>query len=714
MASTEAYAQWLVENKGKKGTPDFDKVASAYIASRNDAPDDVVEPEKESPTSIGNLVGAATEPIISMATGIPATIAGGLGGLGSMATNAIGLTDVSPADVVNSIRSAMTYEPGTQGGKNAMSVLSYPFQKWGEMSDAVASRQNDVNRRSGESPEFGAIGPTITKTIMDVIPMAVMGSMVNGKPALPKMDKAINWAGEKAAAPIKRISEIAANAVLNRLPGGHERAVGEVINKMAGERTEALIDALTKAKEGESAGQAATNTGVYEFSALQKYAESKDPSGYGAISKKQQADRVNSIKEWAKTPEDVDVARAVLSKNAEINYGKSRDDLIDSRGGIEKLETAAQKAKIIEKEIFDSKVKDLQDAGKYNTFAAQQKTLGEDFSPIAGEARIPARYTPHTENALRGNVAAEELKSIAAQKLTKEKAMSDISETFLLNRLGEGKNDFSKFITRPSVIRAINVAKEAAAEKGSYFPAHPGERFSVQNLQRIKRAITENLEKEAKSGTLEATTKAEISKTASDFTQWLRDKSPEFAKAEDAFIAEIKPIKQMEIGQALIERLEPRLGSQERVTQFANAIKDQEKIVRNETGRSATLKEVLEPKQNASIEKAMSELNRDAEMSFQAKKGMAAMNEKLGSIYDLPQLSLLERAIVIANSIMKKIEGYNTDATMLIVVKEMRNPKKMAEIIKRASPKERAMLEQAHLLLKKTAVGGAIESLNGE
>jgi hypothetical protein len=79
-------------------------------------------PAPENPTSAGNLLGAAIEPALAMSSAGILQPLSGLAGLGAMGTNALGITDTPPADIVNEVQ-GMAYEPRTTGGKNAMTAF---------------------------------------------------------------------------------------------------------------------------------------------------------------------------------------------------------------------------------------------------------------------------------------------------------------------------------------------------------------------------------------------------------------------------------------------------------------------------------------------------------------------------------------------------------------------------------------------------------------
>ena len=127
--------------------------------------------EPENPISFGNLIGAALEPSASMATGAIAQPLAGLAGLASP------LWGGNPADTVRSVQNALTYQPQTTGGQNAMKVIGYPFQKFAEGADVVGSKLAEHGH-----PVLG----TIANTAIQAAPqIAAQYGMAKGMP-IPK------------------------------------------------------------------------------------------------------------------------------------------------------------------------------------------------------------------------------------------------------------------------------------------------------------------------------------------------------------------------------------------------------------------------------------------------------------------------------------------------------------------------------------------------
>lgn len=163
MASAEDYAAWIVANEAKKGTPEFATVAEAYKVAKG-SPKASMD---ESPRSAKNLAGAAIEPNLTLLSGMVAQPLAGLAGLAASAGKATGITPLAePADLVHKIANALTYEPKTTGGQNAMSAIGYLPEKFGELAHGAGEKVSDVTG----SPALG----TLVNTGINVVP-AILG-----------------------------------------------------------------------------------------------------------------------------------------------------------------------------------------------------------------------------------------------------------------------------------------------------------------------------------------------------------------------------------------------------------------------------------------------------------------------------------------------------------------------------------------------------------
>ena len=112
---------------------------AAMIKAQGPPDKGAAPPEEEDPTSIGNLAGAAVEPMMSMVSGGAGYLAGvGRTGAGMLAQN-LGITSEDPFQAGQSLQEKLTYQPRTTGGQNAMTVLGAPGQ-------VIAKAVNQIDR----------------------------------------------------------------------------------------------------------------------------------------------------------------------------------------------------------------------------------------------------------------------------------------------------------------------------------------------------------------------------------------------------------------------------------------------------------------------------------------------------------------------------------------------------------------------------------------
>ena len=560
------------------------------------------------------------------------------------------------------------------------------------------------------------------------------------------MGAAITGTGKAITKPVRVVGA----ALARRL--NKDKAVTEALKDVTGEYAPNIIERLKNANELETAGQAATGSGSTEFSALQKMAEQRAPSTFDAIAQAQQDARIAALKEnIARTPEELAQAEKALKATSARDYGKVESNLIDPRSNQQKIADAALLAQQKAEQNILSRNRALQNYGILSTDAAQLLNAAKGAEPISGlvrqtttrfggyperatlklptgspekipivppgsypekipvtpevqtqimpprylgEPRAPARYAPQMVRSQEAGQAAQEFKNIAKLKTEAANTMTGISENLLLNQIGEKGPSLNEFLTKPPIREAIRKAKRSAEIKGIYFPKNPGDQYSVANLQRIKRAVNEQINAVNPNKQLGPTERAELINLAQSFTDFLRNKSKGFAQAEDAYAAAIKPIQRMKVGQALIDALNPRLGTQERATNFANALANSRKLIKNEIGQDIPIEEVLTPKQMSVVRELQAQLDRDVELKRQASKGAYAMNKKVGALYDRPEFKILDRTVLILNSLIKRLEGKSTEKVFdrLTELMKPENKNELIKILEKANPQDKTVI----------------------
>lgn len=139
-------------------------------------------PPPEDTTSAKNIVGAAVEPAVAMATGAVATPVAGIAGMAQHAANELGLSKREPGEVVRSTQQALTYEPRTQGGKTATEVIGYPFEKLGE----VAKGAGDYVLDKTGSPGLATLVHTILEAAPQLLGAKGVGELAERVPGIPR------------------------------------------------------------------------------------------------------------------------------------------------------------------------------------------------------------------------------------------------------------------------------------------------------------------------------------------------------------------------------------------------------------------------------------------------------------------------------------------------------------------------------------------------
>ncbi len=114
----------------------------------------------------------------NLATQAIAVPVAGIAGLGAMATDAIGLTETDPADVVHKVASALTYQPQTESGQHLTGATTYPLQKLAEAGRYVGDQTLDATG----SPVLA----TAADTAVNALPMVPLAKFSATKGPLTK------------------------------------------------------------------------------------------------------------------------------------------------------------------------------------------------------------------------------------------------------------------------------------------------------------------------------------------------------------------------------------------------------------------------------------------------------------------------------------------------------------------------------------------------
>jgi hypothetical protein len=129
--------------------------------------------------ALGSVYPVA-ETAANFATQAVALPVAGLASLGTIAANAVGLTDTDPADVVNAVGGALTYQPHTALGQHLTGAAMYPLEKLHEGATAAG----DATLSATGSP--GA-ATAVHTAIEGILPMAIVPAVRGGRAALDRI-----------------------------------------------------------------------------------------------------------------------------------------------------------------------------------------------------------------------------------------------------------------------------------------------------------------------------------------------------------------------------------------------------------------------------------------------------------------------------------------------------------------------------------------------
>lgn len=552
-------------------------------------------------------------------------------------------------------------------------------------------------------------------TAMDLSTILSLGGGVATKAGLPKTASALGTAatytditspfitvGGKAISGSANIVGGVYNNLLDPKSAAYLRAVEgkgpEIVNALR--NPEILPGSMP------TAGIAAAPVGSTRFAALQADLAPFAASDYYA---REQARKAALTAPLTVDPTAINMAEAIRNENAARAYGPIMGERVNPMSDLAIAQENIAK-------VRSSKESALRDWGKFETEAAQQQTLAQggvvrpehggtgqvspSAYPVEGYPRVSPRYTENFERIPEYRAAAGEAADIAKQRQTQQSYLENSLKS-LQDTVGVDNRALSDLTSRPSMQAAVRDALKSAQETGKYFPAAPGEQFSVANLQRIKESLDAGIKEAVGQSKTPGAPKPQLSveeltNTRNQFVDWLSNKVPEWKTAREAYAAESKPISQMEVAGYLKDRLTGALGEEKgklRADAFATAVKEAPATLKKSTGsnRFEHLSEVLTPDQLRTVNQIQDELVRGAKFDELAAAGKAAgkqseimtsaLRESAG-ITKAP--SLLSRVATIANVIIERLEGKVNKKLATEMALEMLDPNATAASIERA------------------------------
>ncbi|MEB3202968.1 MAG: hypothetical protein VKK05_09185, partial [Synechococcus sp.] len=209
----------------------------------------------------------------------------------------------------------------------------------------------------------------------------------------------------------------------------------------------------------------------------------------------------------------------------------------------------------------------------------------------------------------------------------------------------------------------------------------------VENIHSIKLALDDMLSPNAPTA-LGRSERQQVSKLKDDLIGWLEQRVPAYGAARQEFARRSVPINQMEVGQYLEQKLTGPLTG-ERPGVFAQAMRDAPGTLKRATGfpRFEELSDVLTPAQLKAVEGVRDDLARGKLFEELVQRGQGrgtqagkqASTQMQETVGELP--NLLSRTAMIANSIIKRLQGKIDRKLAVELATTMLDPKATADLL---------------------------------
>jgi hypothetical protein len=343
---------------------------------------------------------------------------------------------------------------------------------------------------------------------------------------------------------------------------------------------------------------------------------------------------------------------------------------------------------------YQSKGQALRAAGMLETEGAQQQALSRQFFPVPGFPRVSPNFSQNYERIVGNLEGAQTARNVAAQRQAekefKQFQLQSLADNgFFPLRTNEITNQIDRLLTSPGEARTSSLIRNSLSEIRDEI-----QRFANQDgiinsadLYGIRKNLGNILRKNAgETGTFDEKLLSRYSTNLKSYIDNAINRSigateqstGSWTRYLKTYEQASEKINQMEIGQALEQKLRTTLGDKERAGVFANAVQNAAQTIKTSTGqaRFQKLEQVLTKDQIASVNKVLTDVQRDAKaQALAAKSNVGAL--ETGT--ELP--NLLNRAALITNTVLKALKKDANEDINRIAAEMMLDPRKLAAFI---------------------------------
>lgn len=205
-----------------------------------------------------------------------------------------------------------------------------------------------------------------------------------------------------------------------------------------------------------------------------------------------------------------------------------------------------------------------------------------------------------------------------------------------------------------------------------------------------------------------------------DLKNAIADVIPGYQAAQRTFSEASVPVNRMQVGQELEKALTSPLGTTERAGAFATAVREAPRMIKKATGapRFDSLDEVLAPDQSQAVQNVLQDLQRSSQHEQLARSGTERARELVGQVTpSIPSAGMFNPKYSVIRAIGNRIEGRVAGKSVERLSQAMEDPALMAQIMRSATPSERAAIVDALLAQKvgrAAVIGGTMGAAGQE
>jgi hypothetical protein len=228
-------------------------------------------------------------------------------------------------------------------------------------------------------------------------------------------------------------------------------------------------------------------------------------------------------------------------------------------------------------------------------------------------------------------------------------------------------------------------------------------------LHLIKLSLDKRLEANA-TNALGGTERKAVARIKDRLVEWISRKNPAYDQARQQFAQDSVPINQMQVGQALEQKLtSPVEGAAQRVHQYSEALRNPTTLLKQSTHFKGNeqLSDVLTPPQVNTATGVAKDLARAAEHDRLASAGRQRAQDIVSEVLPAaPAAGMFNPKYSVARAIVNRLTGNASSKALDALAVRMQDPVQMAQLMEQLNPVQRKMVLEE--LMRAAGIAGSV------